>query len=172
MGRRCGRGLGAFAEARAFATGFYSRQHDTIDYVKSAALPNAYLPARLPRKYLVRRQSERVALCRRRIHNHLDSEKIADGAHCMDRPCTARRVRCTGLQSEYVFNYPVENIHASWTWRLGHDIVLANAVEIVQRYRQTVYPVWNATLTHDTGKLRPYLRLTSLSNTGYQEIAA
>jgi iron complex outermembrane receptor protein len=30
--------------------------------------------------------------------------------------------------------------------------------------------VWNATLTHDTGKLRPYLRLTNLSNTGYQEI--
>src|SRR5208283_1738847 len=26
------------------ATGFYSQQHDTIDYVKSATLPNPYLP--------------------------------------------------------------------------------------------------------------------------------
>jgi iron complex outermembrane receptor protein len=33
-----------------------------------------------------------------------------------------------------------------------------------------VYPVWNSTVTHDAGKLRPYLRLTNLSNTGYQEI--
>jgi hypothetical protein len=76
-----------------------------------------------------------------------------------------------GLQSEYVFNYPVENIHASWTAAVGHDFVITNAVQIAQRYQQTVYPVWNATLTHDTGKLRPYLRLTNLSNTGYQEIS-
>jgi iron complex outermembrane receptor protein len=48
---------------------------------------------------------------------------------------------------------------------------MTNAVEIVQLYQQTVYPVWNATLTHDTGNLRPYLRLTNLSNTGYQEIS-
>jgi iron complex outermembrane receptor protein len=32
------------------------------------------------------------------------------------------------------------------------------------------YPVWNASLTHDSGRLRPYFRLGNLSNTGYQEI--
>jgi iron complex outermembrane receptor protein len=31
--------------------------------------------------------------------------------------------------------------------------------------------VWNATVMHDAGRLRPYLRLTDLSNTGYQEIS-
>ena len=76
-----------------------------------------------------------------------------------------------GLQSEYVFNYPVENIQATWTAQLGHAIALTNMVQIAERYQQTVYPVWNATLTHDTGRLRPYLRLTNLSNTGYQEIS-
>jgi iron complex outermembrane receptor protein len=30
--------------------------------------------------------------------------------------------------------------------------------------------VWNAALTHESGRLRPYLRLDNLSNTGYQEI--
>jgi iron complex outermembrane receptor protein len=69
-----------------------------------------------------------------------------------------------------VFNYPVENIHASWTAAPGHNFVLTNAVQIAERYQQTVYPVWNATLTHDAWKLRPYLRVTNLSNTGYQEI--
>jgi iron complex outermembrane receptor protein len=47
---------------------------------------------------------------------------------------------------------------------------LTNMVQLAERYQQTVYPVWNATLTHDAGRLRPYLRLTNLSNTGYQEI--
>jgi iron complex outermembrane receptor protein len=30
--------------------------------------------------------------------------------------------------------------------------------------------VWNLALTHDSGRIRPYLRLANLSNTGYQEI--
>ncbi len=76
-----------------------------------------------------------------------------------------------GLQSEYVFNDPVENIQATWTAMMPHAITLTNFVQIAQRYQQTPYPVWNATLAHDTGWLRPYLRLTNLSNTGYQEIS-
>ena len=43
-------------------------------------------------------------------------------------------------------------------------------VQLAQRYQQIVYPVWNAELTHDSGKLRPYIRLSNLGNTGYQEI--
>jgi iron complex outermembrane receptor protein len=54
---------------------------------------------------------------------------------------------------------------------MGHDIVLTNSVQLAQRYQQTVYPVWNATLTHDAWKVRPYLRLMNASNTGYQEIS-
>jgi iron complex outermembrane receptor protein len=75
-----------------------------------------------------------------------------------------------GLQSEYVFNYPVENIHAAWSVALGHAFAMTNAVQLAERYQQTVYPVWNSEFTHDSGKIRPYLRLTNLSNTGYQEI--
>jgi iron complex outermembrane receptor protein len=76
-----------------------------------------------------------------------------------------------GLQSEYVFNYPVENIHATWTAALGRAFAISNSVQVAERYQQTVYPVWNAELTHDSGRIRPYLRLSNLSNTGYQEIS-
>jgi iron complex outermembrane receptor protein len=83
-----------------------------------------------------------------------------------------------GLQSEYALNYPVENIHAAWTALLGRYLSLTNAVRIARPYQQpgiapwnaNPYPVWDASLTHDSGKLRPYLRLGNLSNTGYQEI--
>ena len=151
------------------ATGFYSQQRDTIDYVKSATLPNPYLPAGCPANIwcAANLNGLRFAGVETRftwIPNKSQTVRIAwTGLH-------GAQSALHGLESEYVFNYPVENIHASWSSALGRDFVLTNAVEIAERYKQTAYPVWNATLTHDTGKLRPYLRLTNLSNTGYQEI--
>jgi len=56
-------------------------------------------------------------------------------------------------------------------WSIGRNFALTNAVQLAQRYQQTVYPVWNATLTQNTWKVRPYVRATNLSNTGYQEIS-
>jgi iron complex outermembrane receptor protein len=151
------------------ATGFYSQQRDTIDYVKSATLPNPYLPAGCPANIwcAANLNGLRFAGVESRftwIPKKSQTVRIAwTGLH-------GAQSALHGLESEYVFNYPVQNIHASWSSALGRDFVLTNAVEIAERYQQTVYPVWNATLTHDTGKLRPYLRLTNLSNTGYHEI--
>jgi iron complex outermembrane receptor protein len=152
------------------ATGFYSQQHDTIDYVKSTTLPNAYLPAGCPANIW----------CAANL-NGLHFAGVESRLTWIPRKSQSVRIAWTGLhgaqsalhglESEYVFNFPVQNIHASWNSALGHDFVLTNAVEVAQRYGQTVYPVWNMTCTHDAGRLRPYLRLTNLSNTGYQEIA-
>ena len=138
--------------------GFYSQQHDTIDYVRANpadkwhatnlkglhfAGPEAALTW-LP----TGTQSVRVSYT---------GLKGAQGA-------------LNGLQSEYVFNYPVTNIQAEWSATLGRWMTVTNVVQIAQRYQQTAYPVWNAMFGHDRGRLRPYLRLTNLSNTGYQEI--
>jgi hypothetical protein len=35
-----------------------------------------------------------------------------------------------GLQSEYIFNYPVENAHADWTARLGKQLTVRNSLQI------------------------------------------
>jgi iron complex outermembrane receptor protein len=83
-----------------------------------------------------------------------------------------------GLQSDYALNYPSENLHATWSAALGHVITVTNSVAVVKRYQQVdvkawnanAYPVWNAGLTHDEGRIRPYLRLSNLSNTGYEEL--
>ena len=151
-------------------TGFYSHQHDTIDYVKSATVPNAYLPAGCPANIW----------CAANL-NGLRFAGVESTLIWTPKKSQTVRIAWTGLhgaqsalhglESEYVFNYPVQNIHAEWTCALGHDIVLTNAVQLAERYQQTVYPVWNATVTHDAGKIRPYLRLANLSNTGYQEIS-
>jgi outer membrane cobalamin receptor len=139
-------------------TGFYSRQHNAIDYVRPSPAQKwqavnlnglqfsgvestfTWIPA----------ESQTVHVAWTALHG---AQKALNG-----------------LQSEYVFNYPVQNIHADWSIAFHHAFAITNAVQLAQRYKQTVYPVWNAALTHDTGKIRPYLRLTNLSNTGYQEI--
>jgi iron complex outermembrane receptor protein len=156
------------AKVTISATGFYSQQHDTIDYVKSAT-PNAYLPAGCPANIW----------CAHNL-NGLHFAGIETSFTWIPKKSQTVRIEWTalhgaqtalhGLESEYVFNYPVENVHASWTWAMGRDIVLTNAVQLAQRYQETVYPVWNATLTRDTWRVRPYLRLMNASNTGYQEI--
>jgi iron complex outermembrane receptor protein len=139
-------------------TGFYSRQHDAIDYVRANATQKWQAVNLSGLRFVgvestftwnpTRAQSVRISWTG--LHG-------AQGA-------------LNGLQSEYIFNYPVQNIHAAWTVALGRVFAISNSVQLAQRYQQTVYPVWNTALTHDSGRIRPFLRLSNLSNTGYQEI--
>jgi outer membrane cobalamin receptor len=157
------------------ATGFYSQQHETIDYVRSATVPNVYLPP----SCMIDGAQVANMWCADNL-NGLHFVGVESSLTWIPKKSQTVRVEWTalhgaqtalhGLESEYVFNYPVENIHASWSWAMGHDIVLTNAVQLAERYQQRVYPVWNATLTRDAWKVRPYLRFTNVSNTGYQEI--
>ena len=161
----------ATAKLAFSGTFFYSQQHDTIDYVKAAALPDQYLPASC---------TEANIWCADNL-NGLSFTGVE--ARMTWRPASSQQVEIAwtglhgaqaalhGLQSEYVFNYPVENIHATWTAALGRVATVTNMVQLAQRYQQTVYPVWNVWVTHGRGRVRPYLRFDNLSNTGYQEIA-
>lgn len=141
------------------ATGFYSRQHDAIDYVRSGATA----------------KWQAVNLSGLRFAGVESSFTWQPAA------TQSLRVSWTalfgaqdalrGLQSEYVFNYPTENVHATWTWALPHKVTISNAVQIAQRYQRTAYPVWDAAVVRERGWIRPYVRMENLSNTGYEEIA-
>jgi iron complex outermembrane receptor protein len=159
------------------ATGFYSRQHYTIDYVRAASLPNPLLPA--------------WCIVNTWCAVNLSGLRFA-GAEAMATlvPAKGQKVQLAwtgvigaqpplnGLLSEYALNYPVENLRATWTVALKHALTITNSVAVIKPYQQpgnppwnaAPYPVWNAAVTRDAGKLRPYLRLANLSNTGYQEI--
>jgi vitamin B12 transporter len=83
-----------------------------------------------------------------------------------------------GLQSEYVFNYPVNNGRAEWTWNLKHGLLLQSRLGVVERYTlapappQAPYAVWDVSAVREIGRFRPYLQMTNLANTGYQEISS
>ena len=139
-------------------TGFYSRQHNAIDYVRASATKK-WQAVNLSGLAFSGVESHFTW-----IPTHTQSVHIAWTA------LHGAQNALNGLQSEYVFNYPVQYIHADWTIAFHRLFALSNAVQLAQRYQQTVYPVWNTALTHDSGRVRPYLRVTNLSNTGYQEI--
>jgi iron complex outermembrane receptor protein len=159
------------------ATGFYSRQHDSIDYVRATTLPNSFLSA-----WCVADTWCAVNLSGLRFAGAESSATwiVAKGQKVQVAwtQLFGAQPPLNGLQSEYALNYPVENLHATWTAALTHALIVTNSVAITKPYQQAgntpwnpnPYPVWNAALTHDAGKLRPYLRLGNLSNTGYEEI--
>ena len=160
------------------ATGFYNRQHDTIDYVRTASLPNPLLPAGCPVNIW--------------CATNLSGLRFAGVESSLTwLPAKGQKIQLAwtqlagaqpslhGLQSEYALNYPVANLHASWVAALGHDLSITNSVALAKPYQQTgqtpwnaqLYPVWNASFTRPAGRLHPYLRFDNIANTGYQQIA-
>ena len=71
--------------------------------------------------------------------------------------------------SEYAFNYAAQNAIFAYTGAFG-QLTARTQVNVVQKTTQTAYPLWDIDLARNTGRVRPYLRLLNLSNTGYTEI--
>jgi iron complex outermembrane receptor protein len=161
-------------------TGFYNRQHGTIDYLRyqsatppansifpASCVTNVWCAANLSGLHFVGVETSATYL-------PFNGEKI----QLAWTGLIGAQPPLAGLQSEYALNYPVENLHLIWTSTLKHSFFVTNSIAVVKPYQQpgnppwnaSPYPVWNAAITHDSGKLRPYLRLANLSNTGYQEI--
>jgi iron complex outermembrane receptor protein len=76
------------------------------------------------------------------------------------------------LQSKYAFNYPVQSAVLRWNGALGSHIVARTRLGIVNRLAHDPYAVWDASASYVTGRVRPFLQLTNLTNTVYEEIPA
>jgi iron complex outermembrane receptor protein len=148
------------------ATGFYNRQHDTIDYVRTSP-SSQWNAVNLSGLHFVGMETSMTWMPAK-----------SQAIRIAWTGLIGTQASLNGLQSEYALNYPVENIHGTWTVLLKHNLAVTNVVQIAKPYQQlgeppfnaSPYPVWNGSLIHDSGRIRPYLRLGNLSNTGYQEI--
>jgi iron complex outermembrane receptor protein len=77
------------------------------------------------------------------------------------------------LMSKYTFNYPVESAVVQWGGSLLERHVIARTrIGIVNRLEHYPYTVWDASAGYGLGRVRPYLRLTNLTNADYQEVLA
>ena len=154
-------GVDWYANARTAVslTGFYSRQQDAIDYVR--ANPSE-------RWHATNLTGLRLA----GLEGTVTWQPVRNQTLKLGWTGIAgAQAALHGLQSRYVFNYPVNNAHFDWTGVIAGAYLVRTGVQIAQRYHHDAYPVWDAEIARERGRVLPYLRLNNLSNTGYQEIA-
>jgi iron complex outermembrane receptor protein len=83
-----------------------------------------------------------------------------------------------GVQSQYVFNYAVNNARVEYRWKLKQGVLVQSRLGVLERYTQAPapasapYAVWDISAARDAGWWRPYVRTSNLANTGYQEIVS
>jgi len=141
------------------ATGFYARQHNTIDYTRTSSTAT-WEATNLSG---LRFAGAELLLTWKPAANQTVRVNWTQVAGARALP--------SGLQSKYAMNYPAENAVLSWTrsWKGGWT--MTESLQVAERWAQVAYPVWNATLQRDLHRWRPYLRLSNLTNTGYQEVS-
>jgi outer membrane cobalamin receptor len=71
--------------------------------------------------------------------------------------------------SEYAYNYAAQNAVFGWTGVFGQFTAFTQ-VNVVQKTGRKGYPLWDLALSRNGGAVRPYVRVTNLANTGYEEI--
>jgi outer membrane cobalamin receptor len=149
----------ANAKTTTSLTVFYSRQHDAIDYVRANAT-DRWQASNLTGLRFTGLEGSISWQPKRNQILKLGWTGIYGAQSALH-----------GLQSEYVFNYPVNNASFEWIGNIANAYLIRTRVQIAQRYQQDPYPVWDVELARERGWLHPYLRMDNLSNTGYQEIA-
>jgi outer membrane cobalamin receptor len=153
-------GIDWFPTSRVYvsSTLFYSRQHDAIDYVRTNA-SEPWMATNLSGLHFTGWENSAVWQPDQQNRLRASWTLLAGAQQALH-----------GLQSEYVFNYPVNNasLDGMHLWKNGLGI--NTRIGVTERYQQSPYAVWDVSLARERGALRPYARVTNLTNTGYQEV--
>ncbi len=73
-------------------------------------------------------------------------------------------------QSKYVFQYPSNEVTASWLGRLPANLQGRVRVGALQRFQQGAYPLAEVQVAREWRHVAPYVQLTNATNTGFEEI--
>jgi iron complex outermembrane receptor protein len=76
-----------------------------------------------------------------------------------------------GLFSKYAFNYPVHSGVFSWQGSLRGGIVARTRIGVLQRLGRDVYGLWDVYAAATQRRIRPFLQLSNVTNTSYEEIS-
>jgi vitamin B12 transporter len=145
-------------QVAATITAFYSRQHNTIDYTR-ASEADPWQASNLPGVRFTGVEATITWQPRPTEHLMLSWTNLVGAQKALH-----------GLQSEYVFNYPVNNARIDWTQQLFREVTLDTRFGVVQRFEKSPYSVFDISLARQVSWIRPYLQMTNLTNTGYEEI--
>jgi iron complex outermembrane receptor protein len=80
------------------------------------------------------------------------------------------RAPAPGTVSKYAFDYLVDSGIVSWQGSIS-QLIGRTRIGVARRYGGAgPYAVWDASLARGVGRIRPYVRLTNLTDTVYEEI--
>jgi iron complex outermembrane receptor protein len=75
-----------------------------------------------------------------------------------------------GLQSKYVFNYPVHHAVAAWSGMLPGSIAARTRIGALRRLGRPAYATWDLFFARPAGCLRPFVQFANLNDARYEEI--
>lgn len=75
-----------------------------------------------------------------------------------------------GLESRYVFNYPVNDVVVSWRGALPGNLVARSRLGVTERYARDPYALWDASIGREFRHLAAHLAFSNLTDTQYHEI--
>ncbi|HET8548895.1 MAG TPA: TonB-dependent receptor [Bryobacteraceae bacterium] len=144
---------------RAGVTVFHRRERDGIDYVR-----------RSPAEIWTARNFQRLEF------TGVEASAAARlyGSQSLELQYTAlhgAQNALAGYQSKYVFNYPVHAGLASWHTILPRDILVRVRAGALERVQRDPYGVVDAYAARARGNVRPFVHVTNLTGTAYEEIA-
>jgi iron complex outermembrane receptor protein len=76
----------------------------------------------------------------------------------------------SGLQSKYVFNYPIDDGVVAWQGVLPGHLVARTRIGVTNRFGRDPYGIWDAYVGREFHRVSAHLGFSNLANTNYQEI--
>jgi outer membrane cobalamin receptor len=140
-------------------TGFYSPQKNFIDYVRPSSTAK-WVATNLPEFSFAGTETSLMWRVNASEQVNLSWTWLASAPSDV----------LNGQQLEDGFNYPVHNAVFNWYAGVGRWFTVNNRVTVDQRLQQTAYPVWDVSLVRERGRVQPFVQMTNLGNTGYDEI--
>jgi len=75
----------------------------------------------------------------------------------------------TGIETKYVFNYATHSGVVSWQGST-HGVIARTRLGVLKRVQREPYGVWDIYIARSGGKLKPFLQLTNVTSTRYEEV--
>ena len=72
--------------------------------------------------------------------------------------------------SKYAFNYPIHSGTVEWRGAIKDRVVARTRIGVVDRLARSPYALWDASAAWSQGRIRPFLQVTNITSTVYQEI--
>jgi iron complex outermembrane recepter protein len=72
--------------------------------------------------------------------------------------------------TKYTFNYPTHSGVVSWQGMLPHGIVARTRIGVLDRKERDPYALWDISAARSKGRVRPFLQLSNLTSTRYEEV--